>query len=80
MYQFLGDFGKAETYQKDSLVISKVKEGEALSYGNLGSLFRSLGKYEYHEKALTVSREIGYIDGEATLHLNLASTSYLKKK
>ena len=47
------------------------------SYGNLGTLFRSLGQYdkarEYQEKALAIRIEIGDRDGEATSYGNLGT-------
>ena len=43
---------------------------EATSFGNLGTVFQSLGKYdkaqEFLEKALDIKIEIGNRDGEAT--------------
>ncbi|CAH3165114.1 unnamed protein product [Pocillopora meandrina] len=46
-------------------------------YGNLGTLFRSLGHYdkarEYQEKALAIRIEIGDMDGEATSYGNLGT-------
>ena len=45
-------------------------KGEAKSYGNLGTVFQSLGQYdrarEYQEKALAIKTEVGVRDGEAT--------------
>ena len=41
MYQSLGEYGKAEEYQKKALVITKEigdREGEATCYGNLGTV------------------------------------------
>ena len=45
------------------------REGEASSYGNLGTVFQSLGEYgkaeEYLQKALAIQSEIGDKEGEA---------------
>ena len=50
---------------------------KATSYGNLGTLFRSLGlcdkAREYQEKALAIRIEIGDRDGEATRYGNLGT-------
>ena len=46
------------------------KQGEASSYGNLGTVFQSLGEYDkakdYLEKALAIKIEIGDKQGEAS--------------
>ena len=46
------------------------KNGEASSYGNLGTVFKSLGEYEkakeHLEKALAIKIQIGDKNGEAT--------------
>ena len=51
--------------------------GKAESYGNLGTLFISLGKYDgarqYLKKALAIIIESGDRDGEATFYGNLAT-------
>ena len=43
--------------------------GVATCYGNLGTVFQSLGEYvkakEYQEKALAINIEIGHKAGEA---------------
>ena len=58
-------------------------------YGNLGTVFRSLGEYvkakEYYEKALAISMEIGNREGEGTSYGNLGmcfvlSGEYVKAK
>ena len=53
------------------------RQGQASSYGQLGTLFRSLGKHaeakQYHEKALTLSRAISDLNAEAEWHLQLAN-------
>ena len=50
---------------------------KATSYGNLGTLFRSLGQYskaqECQEKALAIRIEIGDRDGEATSDGNVGT-------
>ena len=52
-------------------------EGEAASYGNLGTVFKSLGQYdkaeEYLQKALVIKTEIGDRKGEATSYGNLGT-------
>lgn len=74
-----GELGKAEGYQKKALVINKETGNrtlEAACYLNLGSLFRSLGKYvlakKYHEKALALSEETGDLEKQIKSHLELA--------
>ena len=56
------------------------KKGEADDYGNLGTLFHSLGEYkkskEYTEKALEVRKEIGDREGEADNYRKLSSLFY----
>ena len=53
------------------------REGEALCYGNLGTLFQSLGQYdnaeEYLLKALAINSGIGNIKGEALCYGNLGT-------
>ena len=65
------------------------KKGEAAGYGNLGTLFTSLGGYvkaqEYLEKALAIRIEIGDKEGEAAGYRNLGTLftslgEYLKAK
>ena len=72
VYESVGEYGKAEEYERKALAIRKEigdREGEATSYGNLGTLFRSLGKHpetkRYHEKAFALSGEIRDIRAEA---------------
>ena len=79
VYISVGEYEKAEEYQKKALVIRKEigdRKGEAICYGKLGTLSRSLGRCakakEYHEKALAVSKEIGDIHAECQWHLELA--------
>ena len=52
MYDSLGKYGKAETYQRNALVIRKEigdKQGEAVCYGNLGNVYESLCEYKKAE-------------------------------
>ena len=50
------------------------KEGEAISYGNLGIVCQSVGEYDepkdYLEKALATKKEIGDKRGEASSYEN----------
>ena len=54
-----------------------MKEGEAADYGNLGTVFQSLGQYdkakEYLEKALAIRIQIGDKKGEASSYGNLGT-------
>ena len=65
------------TPRLQSVFVGSLRDGEATSYGNLGTLFRSLGHYdkarEYQEKALAIRIEIGGRDGEATSYGNLGT-------
>ena len=53
------------------------KEGEATDYGNLGTVFKSVGQYtkaeEYLQKALVIRKEIGDKKGEAADYGNLGT-------
>ncbi|XP_078360740.1 uncharacterized protein LOC144645130 [Oculina patagonica] len=53
------------------------KKGEAIAYGNLGTVFQDLGDYdkakEYLEKALAINMEIGDRAEEATCYGNLGA-------
>ena len=53
------------------------KEGEASSYGNLGTVFQSLGEYvkaeEYLQKALVIRKEIGDKQGVAASYGDLGT-------
>ena len=53
------------------------KEGEAADYGNLGTVFHSVGEYtkaeEYFQKALVILKEIGDKQGEAADYGNLGT-------
>ncbi|XP_066016089.1 tetratricopeptide repeat protein 28-like [Pocillopora verrucosa] len=78
--QSLGQYDKAREYHEKALAIKIEigdRDGEATSYGNLGTLFQSLGQYdkarEYQEKALAIKIEIGDRDGEATSYGNLGT-------
>ena len=71
MLNSLGQKAKAEECHEKALVISKGsgdKRVEALCYGQLGSVFASLGDYiatkDYYEKALAIYKEIGCRDAE----------------
>ena len=75
MYQSLGQYGKAEEYEKKALVIGKEigdREREATCYGNLGTVYESLGQYgkaeEYQKKALVIRKEICDRGGEAACY------------
>ena len=78
MFQSLGQYDKAREYQEKALAIKIEigdRDGEATSYGNLGTLFQSLCQYdkarEYQEKALAIRTEIGDRHGEAISYGNL---------
>ena len=82
MYHSLGEYAKAEEYLNNALLIQRKlgdKEGEAASYGNLGSVSESLGEYgkakEYQLKALAIRKEIGDREGEAACYGNLGTVS-----
>ena len=53
------------------------KEGEAVDYGNLGTVFFSVGQYtkaeEYLQKALVITKEIGDQKGVASAYGNLGT-------
>ena len=53
------------------------KREKPVRYGNLGSVFQSLGQYdkakEYLEKALAIKIQIGDKEGEASSYGNLGS-------
>ena len=66
VFQYVGQYTKAEKYLKKALMISKEigdKHGEAYAYGNLGTVFKFVGQYanaeEYVHKALVIRKEIG---------------------
>ena len=74
------DTWEAKNYHEKALVITKEigdKPGEAACYGNLGTVYKSLGEYagakEYHEKALVITKEIGDKQGEAECYGNLGT-------
>ncbi|MCA2817439.1 MAG: tetratricopeptide repeat protein, partial [Microcystis sp. M085S1] len=54
--------------------------GEAASYNNLGTVYRSLGEYqkaiEFYQQSLAIKREIGDRGGEAKSWFNLGLTYY----
>ena len=53
------------------------KNGEASAYGNLGTVFKSVGQYtkaeEYLQKALVIRKEIGDKQGEASAYGHLGT-------
>ena len=53
------------------------QEGQASSYGNLGTVFQSVGKYdkakEYLEKGLAIRIQIGDKTGEASSYGNVGT-------
>ena len=78
MYESLGKYGKAETCQKNALVITKEigdKQGEAMCYANLGIVYESLGEYgkaeTYQKQALVTTKEIGDKQAEGACCANL---------
>ena len=80
MFQSLGEYEMAKEYLIKALVIRKEigdRKGEALCYGNLGTLFLSLCKYakadEYLRKALAIREEIGDREGEGADYGNLGT-------
>jgi len=56
------------------------RKGEAISYGNLGTVFLSLGEYvkakEYHEKALAIGIETGNRATEMLVRRGLSDMFY----
>ena len=80
MFISLGQYDKAKEYLEKALGIKMQigdKEGEACSYGNLGTVCQSLGQYdkakEYLEKALAMRMQIGDKAGEASSYGNLGA-------
>ena len=79
MFYSLGEYQKAKEHHEKALAIRNEigdREGEAVAYGNLGTVFSSLSEYhnaklEYHEKALAIRIEIGDREGEAIDYGNL---------
>ena len=66
MNKIQSQYVKAEEYLMKALSINKEigdKNGEAADYGNLGTVFRSVGNYakakEYQEKALEINKDLG---------------------
>ncbi|CAH3040182.1 unnamed protein product [Pocillopora meandrina] len=80
-YCHISDYISAERYgRKLALTITtKIgdRSGEASCYGNLGTVFGSLGQYdkaeEYLQKALVITNEIGDRGGEASCYGNLGT-------
>ena len=73
MFTSLGQYDKAKQYLEKALAVQIEigdKEGEASSYGNLGTVFESLGQYEkakeYLENALGIKIQTGDKKGEAS--------------
>ena len=56
------------------------REGEAAAYGNLGTVYISLGEYgnakEHLERALGIRKQLGVREGEATDYGNLGAAFY----
>ena len=80
MFQFVGQYNKAEQYLQKALTINREigdKEKKASAYGNLGTVFLSVCQYtkteEYLQKALTINREIGDRKKEASDYGNLGT-------
>ncbi|CAH3162003.1 unnamed protein product [Pocillopora meandrina] len=76
-YRHISDYISAERYGKKLFDLYRGK-GEATScYGNLGTMFESLGQYdkaeEYLQKALVIKTEIGDRGGEASCYGNLGT-------
>ena len=66
MFQCLGEYDKAIEYLEKATALTMqigYKDGEASSYGILGTIFQSLGEYDkakkYLEKALAIQIEVG---------------------
>ncbi|XP_066025047.1 tetratricopeptide repeat protein 28-like, partial [Pocillopora verrucosa] len=68
-----------EYHQKALVIRTEIgdRKGVATTYGNLGTVFHSLGQYdkakEYHQKALVIRTEIGDREGVATDYGNLGT-------
>ena len=80
LYQRQGKYQKAKEHFMKALSITKEigdKNGEASSYGNLGTVFFCFGEYvkaeEYLQKALEIKKEIGDKRGEASCCGNLGT-------
>ena len=80
MFHSLSQYDKAREYQEKALaIIIEIgdRDGEATSYGNLGTFSQSLGHHdkalEYQEKVLTIKIEIGNRDGEAKCYENIGT-------
>ena len=79
-YAFINDHTSAIECGRKLLVLLRErgdKEGEAICYGNLGTLFYSVGQYakakEYLLKALAINKDIGHKNGEASSYGNLGT-------
>ena len=82
LYNLQSKYKEAKGLYKKALSImieTGEKEMEAACYGNLGTVFQSLGEYgkaeEYQRKALAIRKEIGDRKGEAASYGNLGSVS-----
>ncbi len=67
-------------FYQQSLAIKREigdRGGEASSYGNLGTVYYSLGEYqkaiEFYQQSLAITREIGDRGGEASSYNNLGN-------
>ena len=88
MFGSLGDYNKAQEHLQKALVIKRKigdKQGEAIVYGTLGTLFQSLGDYvkaiekaeECHEKSLALSEQIRCVDLQFSNRLHLTYDTLL---
>ena len=60
VYESLGEYGKAEEYQRKALAKAKeigAKQREAACYGNLGVVYQSLCEYGKAEENLKKARD-----------------------
>ena len=80
MFDFVGEYAKAEEYLQKALTINTEigdKHGEASCYISLGNVFQRVGEYakaeEYLQNALTINTEICNKHGEASCYINLGS-------
>ena len=80
VFQSLGEYGKAEEYQRKALAIRKEigdREAQAACYGNLGTVYLSLGEYakaeEYLNNALAIQTKLRNKEGEAACYGNLGA-------
>ncbi len=75
-YYHINDYTNAIKYGSQILQVHR-ERSEASCYGNLGTVYQSLGNYErarkYHEKALPIKKEVGDRKGEAACYENLGT-------